>query len=87
MRFVKLRLADAPVLAKATAEIATGGAKAQHPGPGQKMIQRLFFDGIDSKTGGCAVAERIEFASDILADVAETGLAVAQTTEARTQSA
>src|SRR5262245_23952593 len=87
MRFVKLRLADAPVLTKAAAEIATGGAKAQHAGSGQKMIQRLFFDGIDGEAGGCAVAERIEFAADVLADVTETGLVFAQATETRTEGA
>src|SRR5882672_5277764 len=87
MRFVKLRLADAPVLTKATAEIATGGAKAQHAGSGQKMIQGLFFDGIDSKAGGCAVAERIEFTADVLADVTKTSLAVPQAAETRTKGA
>src|SRR4029434_6981760 len=87
MRFVKLRLADAPVLTKAPAEIATGGAKAQHAGSGQEMIQRFFFDGIDGEAGGCAVAERIEFAVDVLADVAEAALALAQATETRTEGA
>src|SRR4029077_16231786 len=84
MRFVKLRLADAPVLTKATAEIAAGGAKAQHAGSGEEMIQGLFFDGIDSEAGGSAVAERIEFTPDVLTDVTEAGLAIAQTTETRT---
>src|SRR4029434_644022 len=87
MRFVKLRLADAPVLTKAPAEIATGGAKAQHAGSGQEMIQRFFFDGIDGEAGGCAVAERIEFAVNVLTDVAEAGLALAQATETRTEGA
>ena len=87
MRFVKVRLADAPVLTKATAEIATGGAKAQHAGSGQEMIQGLFFDGINGEAGGCAVAERIKFTADVLTDVAETGLAFAQATETRTQGA
>src|SRR5262245_34708382 len=85
MRFVELCLADAPVLTKATAEIATRGAKAQHASSGQKMIQGLFFDGIDSEAGGCAVAEGIEFAADVLADIAKTGLAFAQATEAWTE--
>src|SRR5215510_3416441 len=74
MRFVELGLADTPVLTKATAEIATRGAKAQDAGSRQKMIQGLFFNRIDSEPGGCAVAEGIEFPADILADVAETGL-------------
>ena len=87
MRFIKLCLADAPVLAKAAAEIAAGGAKAKHTGPGQEMIQRLFFDGIDGEAGRCAVAERIESATDVLTDVAETSLTVPQATEARTQGA
>src|SRR5262245_6214802 len=87
MRFVELRLADAPVLTKAATEIATRSTKAQHTGPGQKMIQGLFFDGIDREPGGCAVAEGIEFAADVLADVAETGLVFAQATEAWTEGA
>src|SRR5262249_57516632 len=87
MRFVELRLADAPVLTKAATEIATRSTKAQHAGSGQKMIQGLFFDGIDREPGGCAVAEGIEPAADVLTDVAETGLVFAQATEARTQGA
>jgi hypothetical protein len=51
------------------------------------MIQGLFFDGINGEAGGCAVAERKKFTADVLADVAETGLAFAQATETRTQGA
>src|SRR6516164_5576276 len=87
MRFVKFCLADAPVLAKAAAEIAAGGAKAQDASAGQKMVQRFFFNGIDSETGRCAVAERIKFTADVLTNVTEAGLAIAQTAETRTQRA
>jgi hypothetical protein len=87
LRFIEGRLADAPVLAEAATEIAARGAEAQDAGAGQKMIQRFLFDGIDGKSGGCAVAQGIELAADVLADVAKAGLAVAQTTEARAQGA
>jgi hypothetical protein len=51
------------------------------------MIERFFFDGIDGKTGGCAVAERIEYSTDVFPNITETGLALAETTEARAKCA
>src|SRR3972149_10883197 len=51
------------------------------------MVQRLFFDGIDGKAGGCSIAKGIEFAADVFSDIAEAGLAFAHSTEARAQRA
>jgi hypothetical protein len=51
------------------------------------MIERLFFDGIDGETGGCAIAERIENSADVFPNITETSLAVADTTEARAKGA
>ena len=43
------RSRNIPVLAKFAAEITAGGAKTQHRGARIKMIQRLFFNRIDTK--------------------------------------
>jgi catechol 2,3-dioxygenase-like lactoylglutathione lyase family enzyme len=82
---VELGFADAPVLAKAAAEIAARGAEAQDLAAGQKMIQRFFLDGVDRETRGCSIAEGVEFAGDVLANVTETGLSFADAAKARTK--
>ncbi len=45
-------LGDFVVLAKGTREIAAGGSERQRRTAGEKVIERLFFDRIDAKTGG-----------------------------------
>jgi len=49
------------------------------------MVERLFFDRIDCKPRGRAVAERIKLAADVPTDVAKTGLSIADPAKARTQ--
>jgi len=74
---------DVPILAEETAHIAAGGAHAEDAGAGEKMIEGLFFDGVDLQGGGSGVAEAVEFAVFVGADIAETGLALADVTVAR----
>ena len=49
--FGELGFGNVPVLAEATAEVASGGAKAQDGGAGQEVIERFFFDGIHGESG------------------------------------
>ena len=87
LSFVEFGLTDAPVLAEPAAEIAPGGAEAQNFRSGQKMIQRLFLNRVDGEAGGSAVAKRIEFSADVLADVTEPGLAFAHAAKSRAEGA
>ena len=47
----------------------------KNPRAGQKMIQRLFLDGVDLQRGGRAVAEAVKLAALVDANEAEAGLA------------
>ena len=47
--------ADIPVLAEFTCEVAAGGAKGKNGRTRQEMVEGLFFDGIDAKSGRAAI--------------------------------
>jgi hypothetical protein len=66
---------DVPVLAEEAAHVASGGADAEDFCAGQKMAERLFFDGIDLESRGRGIAEAKEFATLIDANETEPGLA------------
>src|SRR4029434_5163946 len=87
LRLVEFRLADAPVLAETASQIAASGAEAQDFAARQEMIERFFFDGIDGKAGRSSVAERVELAADVLANVAKAGLAFSYPAKARAKRA
>lgn len=80
--FIELGLADAPVLAESATKIAAGGAEAQDFAARQKVIERLFFDGIDGKSGRGSIAERKEFTADVLTNVAKARLAIPNSAKA-----
>src|SRR5262245_23265729 len=86
-RGVKLCLADAPVLAKTTSQVATRRTKAQDRGSRKKMVEGLLFYRINRETARIPIPERVEFSPEIFADVAKPGLPVADPTIARAQSA
>jgi hypothetical protein len=82
-----VRLADAPVLAKAAAEIATGGAERQHAGTRVEVVQRLLLDGVDAEPGTAPVRREEHPVPDPLANEAKPALAVLQLAVARAQVA
>jgi len=85
--FVELGLADAPVLTEATAQIATRGAKTKDLAARKEVVQRFLFDRIDGKPRGRAIAEGIELAADVSADVSKPRLAIAKPAKARAERA
>src|SRR5262249_49686591 len=68
------RLRDVPVLAEPAAEVAAGGAKREHAGPGVEVVERLLLDGIEAEAGGAAVARQHHLAAAVLAHEAEAAL-------------
>src|SRR5262245_50352174 len=84
---VELGLADAPVLTETTTQVAAGGAEAQDFTAGKEMVERSFFDRIDGEARLSAVAERIEPAADILADIAKPGLTIGHAAITRAKGA
>ena len=83
LRLIELGLADAPVLAESATKIAARGAEAQDFAARQKVIERLFFDRIDGKSGRGSIAERKEFTADVLTNVAKARLAIPNSAKAR----
>src|SRR4029077_7885381 len=72
---ILMRFRYIPVLAKETPHVAAGRAHAEHARARQKMIQRLFFDGVDLQRGWRSITEVVELAVLIDADKAESRLA------------
>src|SRR5207245_4150805 len=68
------RFRNVPVLAEKAAHIAARGAHAEDARAGQKVIERLFLDGINLQRGGRAMSQVIEFSALIDADEAESRL-------------
>ena len=77
--------ADIPILAKATAQIATRCAKGKNRSPRIKVIQGLFFDGIDAKPAALAVRGEHHGVVDVLAYKTKASLIWADFAEARAQ--
>ena len=74
-----------PILAEEAAHVASGGAHAEDARAGKKMIERLFFDGIDLQGGGRTVAKAVQRAAFVDADEAEASLSGADAAVARTE--
>src|SRR5258705_9440321 len=87
LRFIELGLADAPVLTEAAAQVATGRTEAQDFASRQKVIERFLFDGIDGEARRRSIAERVQLATDVLANIAKAGLALANATITRAKGA
>ena len=67
-----------PVLAELAAQVAAGRAEREHGRAGIKMIQRLFFNRIDAKSGAAAVGRGNHPPLAVLADEAEPAVLLAQ---------
>ena len=85
--FIELGFADTPVLAKATTQVAAGGAETEDFTARQEMVQRLFLDRIDGEAGRCAITKGIKFAADVLPNVTEAGLTLAHAAITRAERA
>jgi hypothetical protein len=66
--------ADIPVLAEFTRQIAASRAKGKHRCTGQKVIEGLFFDGIDAITTGATISAEDDLAIGTDSDKAHTPL-------------
>src|SRR5262249_9488185 len=64
-------------------EIAAGRAKGQHRRAWQKVVERLFFDWVDAKTGRTAIGREHDLAIPAAANETQTALAVVQFAVAR----
>jgi hypothetical protein len=65
-------------LAETTAEIASCGAKGKDARAGIKMVERFFFDGVDTKPGGPTPTRHHELATTILSNETKTALPIFQ---------
>ena len=72
---VRARFRNVPVLAEKTAHVAARRAHAEDARAGQKMIQRLFLDGINLQSRRRAVSQVIKLSVLIGADKTESRLA------------
>ena len=87
MGLILCRFGNAPVLAKRTTHVAAGGPHGEYARSGQKMIERLLFDGVDLECGGRAIAQAVELAAAIHAYEAETALPFSDVAVPRAQVA
>ena len=72
------RLGDFPVLAELAPQVAARRAEGKHRTSRIEMIQRLLFDRIDAEARTAAVGRRDHLPVEILADEAESPLALGQ---------
>jgi hypothetical protein len=77
------RLADVPVLAEPTAQVAAGGTEGEDRGPGQEMVQRLLLDGVDAEAARTAEGREHDLFTLAGPDEAQAALSVRQLTPAR----
>jgi len=82
---VVMGFGDVPILAEETPHVATGGAHAEDSCARQEVVERLLLNGINLESGRGGVAEGVQFAVLIDADVAEAGLSVANVAVARAE--
>src|SRR6266581_1066610 len=87
MYLVRTRLRNVPALREETAHVAAGRGHAEHARARQKMIQRLFFDGVNLQRGRCPISKVIECSVLIGANEAESRLAWMDMAMARTKIA
>src|SRR5439155_12888343 len=72
------RFGDVPVLAKATTEIASRGAKREHTRSRQKMVQRFFLNRIDTKSAASSVGSQHDSIAHALPHKTKTALSFVQ---------
>jgi len=87
MDIINTRFANGPILAKLAAHIASSGTETEDRCAGEKMMERLFFDRINTETCGLAVACGYKFSAHILPDVAKSALPFTDSAKSRTKSA
>src|SRR5260370_26537603 len=87
MHLIVAGLGNVPVSAEEAAHIAPGGAHAEDTRPRQKMIQRLFLDGINLQRGGRSIAQAVELSAFIDANETESRLSRVDVAMARTKIA
>src|SRR5438445_1049738 len=78
---------DVPILAEETAHVAAGCAQRKDLCAGEKMIQRLFFNGINLQGRGGRIAQAIKLASLVDPNKTEAALPLADMTVPRTEIA
>ena len=81
------RFRDVPVLTEFTAQIAACSSKRQDRRAGEKVIEWLLFDGIDTESCAATVSCQLHLAINILADKAEASIAGLQATISGTKVA
>src|SRR5258706_16382677 len=87
MHLIVPRLRNIPVLAEEAAHVTARRAHAKNARARQKMIQRLFLDGIDLQRSGRAIAQAVKLPAFIDADETKPGLARIDVAVARTKIA
>ncbi len=87
MHLVRTRLRNVPILAEEAAHVAAGRAHGKNARSRQKMIKRLFLDGIDLNGGGRSVTETVELAAFVHAYETESRLPIADMAMPRTKIA
>src|SRR5690606_27641157 len=80
-------LGDVPVLTELAAQVAASGPEAQHACPREKVVQRLFFYGVDAKPRGAPIGREHDVVAHALAYETERPLPLAQAAMPRTQVA
>ena len=71
-------LGDVPVLAEPAGKVATGDTERQYGGPGEKVIQRLPFDRVDTELAGTPVGGEQDLVMLAGTDESQPVLALAQ---------
>lgn len=85
MHLVAARFRDVPILAEEAAHVAPRGAEGKNFCAGEKMIERLFLDGINLNRSGRRVAEAVKLSALINANETEAGLSVSDMAVARAE--
>ncbi len=67
------RLGKLPVLALRAVKVAPGGGDGEDGRAGQKVVERLFFDGVDIQRAGVSIGGAADFAGDVLPHPAVAG--------------
>src|ERR1700680_1902344 len=87
MHLIVPRLRNIPVLAEEAAHIAARRAHAENARARQKMVQRLFLDGINLQRRRRAISQAVKLAAFIDADETKSSLAGIDVAVARTKIA
>jgi hypothetical protein len=81
------RFTNVPVLTKLAREVASRGAERHHARTGIEVIERLFLDGIDAKSGRPAISGEHHLVIHALTHKTRSALSFVQPTIARAQIA